>query len=74
MGFEFRWFHGKISREDAEKILVPRVSGLYLVRESVHYPGDYTLSLCSETGVEHYHIITDQNNKKLTVDEDAYFF
>ena len=38
-----RWFHGKMDRDKAEKVLQPRVDGLYLVRESNHYPGDYTL-------------------------------
>ena len=39
----FRWFHGKISREQAENLLQPREDGLYLVRESTNYHGDYTL-------------------------------
>jgi c-src tyrosine kinase len=37
------WFHGKISRELAEELLTPRTDGLYLIRESTNYPGDYTL-------------------------------
>jgi c-src tyrosine kinase len=37
------WFHGKITREFAEQLLMPREEGLYLVRESTNFPGDYTL-------------------------------
>ena len=37
------WFHGKISRELAEQLLTPREAGLYLIRESTNFPGDYTL-------------------------------
>lgn len=37
------WFHGKISRELAESLLATREDGLYLVRESANFPGDYTL-------------------------------
>ena len=33
------WFHGKISRELAEKLLTPRKDGLFLVRESTNFPG-----------------------------------
>lgn len=37
------WFHGRISRELAESLLAAKEDGLYLVRESANYPGDYTL-------------------------------
>ena len=39
----FSWFHGKITREEAEKLLHPPSDGVFLVRESTNYPGDYTL-------------------------------
>ena len=42
-----RWFHGNISREQAEKMLKPYRNGQYLVRESQNYPGDYTLCVRS---------------------------
>ena len=66
-----RWFHGKINRDKAETLLDARVDGLFLVRESIHYPGDYTLSVCKRNIVEHYRIIYKDN--KLTIDEDSYF-
>ena len=54
-------------------LLDPIVDGLYLVRESIHYPGDYTLSVCNgkRNIVEHYRIIYNKN--KLTIDEETYF-
>lgn len=39
------WFHGKITREKAEELLVPRENGLFLVRESHNFQGDYTLTV-----------------------------
>lgn len=42
-----QWFHGRISRETAEMILRQHGSrnGAFLIRESTHFPGDFTLSL-----------------------------
>eukprot|EP00090_Calanus_glacialis_P003793 TRINITY_DN12823_c0_g1_i1.p1 TRINITY_DN12823_c0_g1~~TRINITY_DN12823_c0_g1_i1.p1 ORF type:complete len:416 (-),score=101.97 TRINITY_DN12823_c0_g1_i1:734-1981(-) len=65
------WFHGKISREVAEKLLNPRKDGLFLVRESTNFPGDYTLCVCFENRVEHYRIIFQDD--KITIDEEEYF-
>ncbi len=65
------WFHGKITRAQAEDLLVPRTDGLFLVRESSNYPGDYTLCVCAEDKVEHYHIIYKDN--KLSIDEESFF-
>uniref|UniRef100_A0A8C0VPV3 SH2 domain-containing protein n=1 Tax=Cyanistes caeruleus TaxID=156563 RepID=A0A8C0VPV3_CYACU len=47
-----RWFHGKITREQAERLLYPPETGLFLVRESTNYPGDYTLCVSCEGKVE----------------------
>ncbi|XP_073435645.1 tyrosine-protein kinase CSK isoform X1 [Dendrobates tinctorius] len=65
------WFHGKITREQAERLLYPPETGLFLVRESTNYPGDYTLCVSCEGKVEHYRII--YKTGKLTIDEEAYF-
>ncbi|KAL3866740.1 hypothetical protein ACJMK2_044019 [Sinanodonta woodiana] len=65
------WFHGKIERQTAEELLQPRHDGLFLVRESVNFPGDYSLSVCLGNRVEHYRII--YRNNKLTIDEEGYF-
>jgi len=67
------WFFGKIKREVAEDLLKPRDVGLFLVRESTNYPGDYTLCVVSPEGgkIEHYRVISRKN--KLTVDEEEFF-
>ncbi|XP_038074013.1 tyrosine-protein kinase CSK-like [Patiria miniata] len=66
------WFHGKITREEAEQLLEPWVTGSFLVRESTHYPGDYTLCVCTDNRVEHYRVIKD-HQRKLTIDEEVFF-
>jgi SH2 domain len=66
-----RWFHGKISREEAEKLLWPRKDGLFLVRESTNYPGDYTLCVCFQDKVEHYRVKYKDN--QLTIDDEEFF-
>lgn len=70
---EMPWFFGKITREKAESLLQPREIGLFLVRESTNYPGDYTLCVVSpqDQKVEHYRVISRRN--KVTVDEERYF-
>ncbi|XP_046454047.1 tyrosine-protein kinase CSK-like [Daphnia pulex] len=65
------WFHGKISREQAENLLQPREDGLFLVRESTNYPGDYTLCVSYQGEVQHYRVIYKDN--KLTIDEEEFF-
>lgn len=66
-----RWFHGKITRDQAEQLLNPPETGLFLVRESTNFPGDYTLCVSCDGKVEHYRII--YHNGKLTIDEEVYF-
>jgi len=66
------WFHGKISRDKAEELLRPREDGLFLVRESTNFPGDYTLCVCWQNRVEHYRVIYKDINQ-LTIDEEEYF-
>ena len=65
------WFHGKISRDTAEKLLHARTDGLFLVRKSTNFPGDYTLSVCSEGRVEHYRILHQDDH--ITIDEEEFF-
>lgn len=69
--FLFRWFHGKISREMAEDLLTPKENGLFLVRESTNYPGDYTLCVCYLGKVEHYRVKYKDN--QLTIDDEEFF-
>ncbi|XP_076336418.1 tyrosine-protein kinase CSK-like isoform X1 [Tachypleus tridentatus] len=65
------WFHGKISRNKAEALLHEGEDGLFLVRESTNFPGDYTLCVCYRNKVEHYRVIYTDN--RLTIDEEEYF-
>lgn len=65
------WYHGRITREKAENLLHLMSDGLFLVRESTNYPGDYTLCVCFESKVEHYRILT--SNFQVTIDEEEYF-
>lgn len=66
-----RWFHGSITRDEAELLLQPRDDGLFLVRESTNFPGDYTLCVCYQGKVEHYRVKYLEN--KLTIDDEEYF-
>ncbi|XP_059494503.1 megakaryocyte-associated tyrosine-protein kinase isoform X2 [Stegostoma tigrinum] len=66
------WFHGKISGEDAVRVLQPTEDGLFLVRESIRHPGDYVLCVSSKEEVSHYRVIYKDN--KLTIDEENYFY
>jgi len=65
------WFHGKISRERAEQLLTPKEDGLFLVRESTNFPGDYTLCVCFQNKVEHYRVKYKDN--QLTIDDEEFF-
>ncbi|KAH9499223.1 hypothetical protein Btru_004477 [Bulinus truncatus] len=65
------WYHGKISRQEAERLLNPRETGLFLVRDSNNFVGDYTLCVCYEGRVEHYHIKYSEN--KLSIDNEEFF-
>ncbi|CAH1103384.1 unnamed protein product [Psylliodes chrysocephalus] len=65
------WFHGKISRDEAENLLRPRSDGLFLIRESTNFPGDYTLCVCFQSKVEHYRV--KSNSGRLTIDDEEFF-
>lgn len=69
----FRYNHGKITRDEAERLLTPRTDGLFLVRESTNFPGDCTLCVCFQNKVEHYRIKKEAHSKKLTIDDEEYF-
>lgn len=52
-------------------MLQPRDDGLFLVRESTNFPGDYTLCVCFQGKVEHYRVKYSEN--KLTIDDEEFF-
>lgn len=66
------WFHGNLSREDAEKLLRPFKNGQYIVRESQNYKGDYTLCVSYDHKVEHYRVRRNDAGR-VTVDDEEYF-
>jgi len=55
----------------AEDLLTPKENGLFLVRESTNYPGDYTLCVCYIGKVEHYRVKYKDN--QLTIDDEEFF-
>lgn len=55
----------------AEELLTPKENGLFLVRESTNYPGDYTLCVCYIGKVEHYRVKYKDN--QLTIDDEEFF-
>ncbi|XP_063716902.1 tyrosine-protein kinase CSK-like isoform X2 [Symsagittifera roscoffensis] len=79
--FSYSWFHGKIEREAAEDLLksAPRTNGKYLVRESIRYEGDFTLSLLTlgdndEPIIDHYRMLRSTETGKTFIDEEHQFF
>jgi abelson tyrosine-protein kinase 1 len=50
------WYHGKVSRAEAEFLLNSGINGSFLVRESETTPGAYSISLRHEERVYHYRI------------------
>lgn len=39
------WYYGRISRADAEKLLLKKHEGAFLIRVSESSPGDFSLSV-----------------------------
>lgn len=56
-----RWFHGRITRENAARLLTTglggRREGLFLVRESLRMPGSFVLTLWARGQVHHFQIL-----------------
>ena len=53
------WYHGNISREETESLLGQQEDGVFLIRDSIHFVGDRTLSLCCDGQIDHYRILTE---------------
>uniref|UniRef100_A0A0B7B4T0 SH2 domain-containing protein n=1 Tax=Arion vulgaris TaxID=1028688 RepID=A0A0B7B4T0_9EUPU len=62
------WFHGLISRSEAERLLKYRTVGCYLIRVSERLFG-YTLSFKAETRCRHYMIDQLKNGKFIIIGE-----
>ncbi|XP_004707179.1 growth factor receptor-bound protein 7 isoform X2 [Echinops telfairi] len=61
------WFHGRISREDSQRLIGQQglVDGLFLVRESQRNPQGFVLSLCHLQKVKHYLILPGEEEGRL---------
>ena len=57
------WFHGNITRAEAELCLGSGINGSFLLRESESKPGQYSISLRYDGRVYHYRIHTDSHSK-----------
>lgn len=68
------WYHGRISRTDAEKILdgCGAIDGSYLVRDSLSTTGEYVLSLCFQSNKYHY-IISRHLDGTLAIQDGTKF-
>lgn len=68
------WFHGKIPREEAEALLAAggMKDGMFLLRESTNYPGDYTLCVAVDKTVQHYRVERLESGL-MTVDNESFF-
>ncbi|XP_061647553.1 growth factor receptor-bound protein 14 isoform X6 [Phyllopteryx taeniolatus] len=53
------WFHGKLSREEAQRLITQQgpVDGLFLLRDSQSNPKTFVLSLCHMQKVKHFQIL-----------------
>ena len=57
------WFHGRISREESEKLLKSGTvqNGKYLLRESTAQLDTYVLSVCYDGNIVHYQILRNRD-------------
>ncbi|CAL2030137.1 unnamed protein product [Caenorhabditis brenneri] len=60
------WYHGNLSREDAQALLT--TTGDFLVRVSDHTPGKFVLSGLTEEGEHKHLILLDHHNRVRTRD------
>ena len=52
------WYHGSISREETEALLGGHEDGVFLIRDSIHFVGDRTLSVSCMGRIDHYRVLT----------------
>ncbi|CAF0867395.1 unnamed protein product [Didymodactylos carnosus] len=57
------WFHGKVSRCEAEYLLTQGINGSFLVRDSETVPGQLSISVRYEERIYHYRINKDENGQ-----------
>jgi growth factor receptor-binding protein 2 len=57
------WYYGRITRADAEKLLLNKHEGAFLIRVSESSPGDFSLSVKCGDGVQHFKVLRDTSGK-----------
>jgi len=57
------WYYGRITRADAEKLLMNKHEGGFLIRVSESSPGDFSLSVKCGDGVQHFKVLRDTSGK-----------
>ncbi|XP_050509877.1 growth factor receptor-bound protein 2 isoform X1 [Diabrotica virgifera virgifera] len=57
------WYYGRITRADAEKLLLNKHEGAFLIRISESSPGDFSLSVKCSDGVQHFKVLRDATGK-----------
>ena len=58
-----KWYCGKITRSAAEKLLMNKIEGAFLIRVSESSPGDFSLSVKCGNSVQHFKVLRDNNGK-----------
>ena len=66
------WFHGNITRAEAELCLSSGINGSFLLRESESKPGQFSISLRYDGRVFHYRIHFDAQNKCYVTPESKF--
>ena len=66
------WFHGNITRAEAELSLSSGINGSFLVRESESKPGQFSISLRYDGRVFHYRIHFDASGKCYVTPESKF--
>ena len=67
------WYHGNITRAEAELSLSSGINGSFLVRESESKPGQYSISLRYDGRVFHYRIHSEPTTGKYYVTPESKF-
>ncbi|KAG8196181.1 hypothetical protein JTE90_007910 [Oedothorax gibbosus] len=57
------WYHGRVSRADAEKFLLGKHEGAFLIRVSESSPGDFSLSVKCGDSIQHFKVLRDTQGK-----------
>ena len=71
---EMPWYHGRISRAEAEELLQQQgmTDGLFLVRDSLATTGEYAITLANNSRAYHYRIAR-QGDGSLAIEDGNRF-